>query len=167
MIERPTRFGIGPRIVEATLAYVIVAGAATYAWPGVCMTNLPSFGFVIAAGVLLVALGVTLWLAGVIAVMRAYDRDELVTSGVFGLVRHPVYAGWIVLILPGLSLLSGSWPLLFTPFVAAGMFRALIHREDAYLEQRFGQRYLDYKDRVNELFPAPRGWSRIHVALHR
>jgi protein-S-isoprenylcysteine O-methyltransferase Ste14 len=111
-------------------------------------------------GGILLALGVPMWLTGAISVMRAYNRDQLVTSGVFGLVRNPVYSAMIVLNLPGIALLTRSWPLFPMPLVAYTVFKLLIHREDEYLERRFGQAYLDYRARVNELIPVPRFWLR-------
>jgi protein-S-isoprenylcysteine O-methyltransferase Ste14 len=101
-----------------------------------------------------------LWMVGGVTVMRAYNRDELVTSGAFALVRHPIYAAWITLVFPGLALLIRSWPMLLTPLIAYAIFRRLIHREDEYLEQRFGQAYLDYRGRVNEVIPIPRFWQK-------
>jgi protein-S-isoprenylcysteine O-methyltransferase Ste14 len=135
-----------------------VARAATSAWPGVFLLDgLPDA--VRMAGIALVAAGVLLWIAGVVTVMRAYGRDRLVVSGPFALVRHPVYAAWITLIFPGLVLFTRSWLLLVPPLVAYVVFKRLIHREDEYLEQRFGQEYLGYRRRVNEIIPIPRFWQ--------
>lgn len=97
-----------------------------------------------------------MWLMSIIGVMKAYNRDELVTSGVYAVVRHPIYSAWIVLILPGLALLTRSWPLLLTPLVAYVNFKLRIHTEDEYLRRRFGQAYVEYRARVNELIPLPR-----------
>jgi len=88
--------------------------------------------------------------------ITGYNNGQLVTSGLSALVRHPIYSAWIVFILPGLILLTRSWPLLFNPFVAYFVFKLRIHCEDEYLEQRFGQAYLQYRGRVNELIPIPR-----------
>ena len=95
-------------------------------------------------------------LIAVISMNRAYNSDRLLTSGIFAVVRHPIYSAWVVVILPGLALLSRSWPLLLMPIVADTVFKLTIHREDEYLQQRFGQAYLDYRSRVNEPFPLPR-----------
>ena len=113
-------------------------------------------GVLNAAGAILLVLGIPLWLAAVVSAMRAYNGDQLRTSGVFGLCRHPVYAAWIVLLLPGLTLLSRSWPLMITPLVAYAVFKLLIHVEDEYLEQRFGAAYRAYRVRVRELIPRPK-----------
>jgi protein-S-isoprenylcysteine O-methyltransferase Ste14 len=54
-----------------------------------------------------------------------------------------------------------AWPdaclLRWPPYT---VFKLLIHREDEYLERRFGQAYLDYRARVNEVVPLPRFWLR-------
>jgi protein-S-isoprenylcysteine O-methyltransferase Ste14 len=141
------------------MIYCLAAWAATSTWPGVFRLRwLP--GAVVTAGAVLAAAGLLLWAVGGVTVMRAYNRDQLVTSGAFALVRHPVYAAWITLIFPGLALLLGSWPMLLTPLIAYAIFKRLIHREDQYLERRFGQAYLDYRRRVNEVIPIPRFWQR-------
>jgi protein-S-isoprenylcysteine O-methyltransferase Ste14 len=138
----------------------LVAWAATRTWPDVCLLRWPPYAVFATAGGILLALGVPMWLTGAISVMRAYNRDQLVTSGVFGLVRNPVYSAMIVLNLPGIALLTRSWPLFLMPLVAYTVFKRLIHREDEYLERRFGQAYLDYRARVNEVIPLPRFWLR-------
>ena len=158
MEKRFSRWGIGPKTFVPSLVYTLAAWAATSAWPGVFLLPLPEAAGT--AGVVLTAAGLLLWLNGVVTVMRAYNRDELVTSGVFALVRHPVYAGWITLIFPGLALLVRSWPMLLTPLIAFGIFRRFIHHEDDYLERRFGQAYLNYRRRVNEVIPIPRFWQK-------
>jgi protein-S-isoprenylcysteine O-methyltransferase Ste14 len=157
--KRLSRFGIGPSSFVPSLIYTAAAWAATSAWPGVFLwRSLPDV--VGTAGVVLMAAGLLLWMVGVVTVMRAYNRDQLVTSGVFALVRHPVYAAWITLVFPGLALVVRSWPMLITPLIAYAIFKSLIHREDEYLEQRFGQAYLDYRGRVNEVIPIPRFWQK-------
>jgi protein-S-isoprenylcysteine O-methyltransferase Ste14 len=112
-------------MVLSVVAYALVAGAATYAWPDACLLRWPPYAV-------------------------------FATAGVFAVVRHPVYSSAIVLSLPGIALLTRSWPLLLMPLVAYAVFKVLIHREDEYLERRFGQAYLDYRARVNEVVPIPR-----------
>lgn len=154
--KRQSRFGVGPKIALPTLTYAALAGAATHFWPHVCLLlSVPSAVFLI-AGALLVLAGVALLIVAAVSVMQAYDRGQLVTSGVFALCRHAVYAAWIVLIVPGLMLLTKSWPLLLTPLVAYAVFKLLIHEEDDYLSRHFGPTYAAYRGRVNELIPFPR-----------
>jgi protein-S-isoprenylcysteine O-methyltransferase Ste14 len=156
MDERLSRWGIGPRISTSVTAYGLVAGLLTYKFPGVCLLAPLHHLAMVTLAVILLTTGVAMLAVAGSTVMRAYNHDQLVTSGVFAVVRHPVYSAWIVLILPGLTLLSCSWPLLLAPLVGYAVFRVLIHHEDEYLHNRFGQSYLDYRLRVNEIIPIPR-----------
>jgi len=162
MPARLSRWGVGPQIAAAALGYAVLAGAASRRWPNLCLLRWLPFGVDEAiAGILLVA-GVAMLMVAARSVMRAYNRDQLITSGVFGLVRHPVYSAWIVFLVPALGLLSRSWPVLLTPLAAYAAFKRLIHREDEYLQQRFGQAYLDYRASVSELIPRPRASRPRH-----
>lgn len=156
MPKRLSRFGVGPRIAVSTAGYAILAGLVSRQWPHIFRLGLLAHPAFITIAVTLIVLGVPMYVIGVASVMRAYNRDQLVTSGAFALVRHPVYAAWIVFLLPGLALLSRSLPLLLTPLVAFATFKTLIGKEDDYLKARFGQTYLDYRARVREIVPLPR-----------
>jgi protein-S-isoprenylcysteine O-methyltransferase Ste14 len=155
MAERLSRFGVGPKIVAAVFVCAIAAWFVSNEFPRLCLIPALRSPVVRAFAWLLVGFGLVLWLAGAVTVMRAYDRDELVTSGPYAIVRHPMYSAWIVLIMPGLTLLTTSWPLLAAPLAAYAVFKRLIHREDEYLAKRYGRRYLDYRLRVHEIIPVP------------
>lgn len=134
----------------------VVAGwVAGRAWPEVCRIPDTWATFCLIAGLVLLAAGLTVWVGGVITVMRAYNRDELVTSGMLSLVQHPIYSAWIVFLLPAIALLVRSWPIALTSLVAYAIFRSCIHVEEEYLAERFGQTYRDYRQRVNQMIPWP------------
>jgi protein-S-isoprenylcysteine O-methyltransferase Ste14 len=110
--------------------------------------------------ILLLLVGIPMLVVAARAATRAYRANQLATRGVFAIVRNPIYSAWIVFILPGLVLLSPSWPLLLTPLVAALVFKLRIRRENEYLERQFGAAYRRYRAEVNELIPVPRRSSR-------
>jgi protein-S-isoprenylcysteine O-methyltransferase Ste14 len=163
--NRLSRWGIGPQIAAGAITYAAGAGAATHRWADVCQIRTLLAAVFVAVGLLLLAIGFPMLAISVRSVMRAYEQDQLATGGLLALVRHPIYSAWIVFILPGLAFLSRSWPMLLTPFVAYVVFKVLIHREDDYLQQRFGDAYLDYRARVNELIPVPKFWRRPTKAI--
>jgi protein-S-isoprenylcysteine O-methyltransferase Ste14 len=72
----------------------------------------------------------------------------LVTSGAFRVSRHPMYLGF-VLILLGVALLMGSLtPVALVLGFALFMDRVFVRYEERKLEATFGQAWLDYSKRV-------------------
>lgn len=156
MTGRLSLWGVGPNIVLAAATYAALAGLVTWFWPETCRIEWVSGSALRTVGGILVGIGVPLLVVSARAASRAYGRDELATTGIFGLVRNPIYSAWIAWILPGLAIWSGSWPMLLMPLVAYLVFKVRIRREEEYLESRFGEAYRTYRAQVNELFPLPR-----------
>lgn len=150
---RMPRCGIGPQFSIIVVISAVLAGYLTYRCPGLfALRGIPMWLLASLAGVL-VSAGVLVYIIALRTFNQAYRQGELVTQGPFAVVRHPIYAAWILLICPGAVLLFRSWLMLFVPLVAYISFKASIHREDQYLEERFGQAYQDYRACTDELFP--------------
>lgn len=78
------------------------------------------------------------------------ESGSLITAGVFRISRHPMYAG-MVLTLLGIAILLGA----LTPFIVPLVFAILmetvfIRIEEQMMEDKFGQAYLDYENRVRK-----------------
>jgi protein-S-isoprenylcysteine O-methyltransferase Ste14 len=72
----------------------------------------------------------------------------IVTGGPFARTRNPGYLG-MALIYTGISLAANRrWPLVALPAVLAIVDRGVVRREEAYLTERFGDDYEDYRRRV-------------------
>jgi protein-S-isoprenylcysteine O-methyltransferase Ste14 len=72
----------------------------------------------------------------------------IVTGGPYRLTRNPGYLG-MALAYTGIALLAGAlWPLLSLIPVLVLIDRAVIAREERYLEAKFGSEYTAYKVRV-------------------
>ena len=73
---------------------------------------------------------------------------SIVTSGPFMVTRNPIYVG-LTLLYAGISVLANAfWPFLLLPITLRIMNRGVIQREEQYLERKFGEQYLSYKQRV-------------------
>jgi len=83
---------------------------------------------------------------------RAFRERRLVTDGYYAYCRHPVYALSLVWI-SGIMMVFRSWLLLIVPVVAYVAMKLLIEKEERFLEEEFGEAFLDYKKKVNPLFP--------------
>ena len=72
----------------------------------------------------------------------------LVTAGPYRFTRNPIYLA-LTLLYIGLSMVFNTlWTLLLLPVVLLLMNRGVIEREEAYLEQKFGAQYRNYKESV-------------------
>ena len=155
MAARLSRWGIGPHIAIAAALCAAIAAEITYRWPQVCRVRFVPYGVLVAIAAILLIAGILMLAVSLRALAGAYSSDRLTTTGIFAVVRNPIYSAWLVFILPGLALLSRSWPLLIAPLAGYTVFKLLIHREEEYLRQRFGEAYLNYRAQVSELIPIP------------
>lgn len=76
---------------------------------------------------------------------------ELVETGVYALVRHPIYGG-LVLMAVGWGLLTASPAALGAAAILFAFFELKSRREEAWLERRFA-RYGAYRARTRRLIP--------------
>jgi len=155
-----TRWGIGPRWGLPTLTYVVAAIAVHYATRPVFdieWLSLPAAA--IASGCLLLA-GVALWAASGAKLRRGRKTGVLVTDGPYSVMRHPLYAAWILLMLPGACVMFRSWIVLPAPVVAYVTCRLHLSAEEDLLRQRYGEAFEQYRRKTNGLLPALPWWRR-------
>lgn len=81
-----------------------------------------------------------------------HEEHRLIQEGPYGVIRHPLYVSY-VLILLGLSLaLRLYWLLIPTACILLGIYPTA-RAEEEVLVERFGEEYMAYKRRVGMLFP--------------
>jgi protein-S-isoprenylcysteine O-methyltransferase Ste14 len=74
--------------------------------------------------------------------------NSLQTTGIYSRTRNPMYLG-LVLFYTGLALLTGNWwTLILLPFLVVVVGYSMIRPEEKYLERRFGNQFLEYKNKV-------------------
>lgn len=112
----------------------------------------PHFGPFHIASFVLIGTGFWLISVGWVALHARQRHRELVTTGVYARVRHPQYAGFILVMLGFLL----QWPTLLTlamfPVLVVMYVRLARHEEQAALAQ-FGDAYRDYRARVPAFIP--------------
>jgi protein-S-isoprenylcysteine O-methyltransferase Ste14 len=77
---------------------------------------------------------------------------ELVTTGLYGRVRHPQYSG-LFLVTIGLLV---QWPTIITALmwpVLVFAYCRLSKKEEADMEKEFGEKYRKYKENVPMFIP--------------
>ena len=72
------------------------------------------------------------------------SASALVTGGIYGYVRNPMYVG-LMLFLAGLAVaLASDWMLVMTVAFALVIHFGVVKREERYLAAKFGEPYLQY-----------------------
>lgn len=74
-------------------------------------------------------------------------RKGLVTSGVYGRIRNPIYSAVIAMALGSSLLFRGMYSLAYVP-VVFGLFSLITVLEERELEENYGKVYLEYKQTV-------------------
>jgi protein-S-isoprenylcysteine O-methyltransferase Ste14 len=86
-------------------------------------------------------------------IARTRSDHELIQSGPYAHVRHPIYLGLLFFLL-GLSAALGHWLQLIVAvpmYLAGTMIRTRL--EDRLLEQSFGDKFRDYRSATRALIP--------------
>ena len=93
------------------------------------------------------------WIAGNWSTDVTLKRDhELIVSGPYALVRHPIYTG-VLLGLLGTALAVGEWRAALAVVLAAAAFWRKLGIEEAVMRRQFGEAYARYAARVPALIP--------------
>jgi protein-S-isoprenylcysteine O-methyltransferase Ste14 len=83
--------------------------------------------------------------------MSRKEQPELVTSGPYALIRHPIYTGLILAMLGSVVGVNVFWALLLVPVGAYFIYSA--RREETVMLQLFPQQYAAYITRTGMLAP--------------
>lgn len=82
---------------------------------------------------------------------RPKDDSQLTTTGVYGLVRHPIYGGLILLVI-GYSLVLPTVAGFILSVVTLVFFNQKASREEKWLRERYSE-YLPYSMQTRKLIP--------------
>ena len=153
-----TSFGVGPQFALWTILFTILIYSLSAGH-----REALQIGFLPALarkglGILLIVAGVPMWLLSARTVLKGFFAGRLCTTGLYGLCRHPLYASWVVLIVPGIVLLTNNWAAFSIPLFMCAILRVLVPREEKWLEKKFGNKFRAYRKQVPAILPL--GWIR-------
>jgi protein-S-isoprenylcysteine O-methyltransferase Ste14 len=131
------------------------------------LPHVPIFGFVNFApasaavsiiGVVLCAAGMALlvWARVVLGrnwsqIVSIKEGHELVTSGPYRTVRHPMYTGGIIACIGSAIVGGGAW--IFLLAILGALFLWRVGAEDKLMAEQFPKEFPDYKRRTKALIP--------------
>lgn len=92
--------------------------------------------------------GVTIWIWSVILILTKIPRKELITNGPYSLVKHPLYTGVALLVLPWIGFLFNTWLGVLIGIIVYIGSRIFSPEEEAILSKIFGTTWDQYCNKV-------------------
>jgi protein-S-isoprenylcysteine O-methyltransferase Ste14 len=129
--------GSGDRIALFTAPFAVAGVALNVAYPAAFGVGGPPPALAVISAVVLAA-GVTVWAWSVALIVTKVPRKELITEGPYALVRHPLYTGVALLVLPWAGFLCDTW---LGALIGAVMYagsRIFARAEEAEMSATFG-----------------------------
>jgi len=152
---------LGPRgegwvLIQGVLLVLVAAAGWSLGpdWSGPLRLAGTIVGIVLIAGGFVLAFRGAVDLGGALTPLPRPRADaELVETGAYALVRHPIYGG-LILAAFGWALVQASVVASVLAAVLAGFLFVKAEREEAWLAQRFPA-YTAYRARTRRLIPWP------------
>ena len=148
-------YGVGPYLIIPMVVISILSVILSF-YGFIPVYSFDSLNWLlIILAIVLVVDAAFLWIAAV-RISKIDDRiknGELVTDGVYALVRHPIYSAWlqlcIALVLFSQNLLLLVLPIIFWIILSIAMAKT----EEKWLMEKFGNDYVLYCQTTNRFIP--------------
>ena len=88
--------------------------------------------------------GIAIWIWSVLLILMKVPRGELITTGPYAVVKHPIYTTVSFLVLPWIGFLFDTWVWAGIGIVLYVGSRLFSPREEAELSERFGASWNTY-----------------------
>ncbi len=98
-------------------------------------------------------------IAGVVWSTRSLPVSQrgrgLCVAGAFRWVRHPLYASFLSLAVPGVALFLDHWVFLAWVVALHALWQVVVLPEEALMRREFGDAYVAYARRTGRFVPRP------------
>jgi protein-S-isoprenylcysteine O-methyltransferase Ste14 len=157
--EGENQFLLKIRTIGALVFYLGMLGYLLYppviSWAAV--TGWPMILRLVGLGMMVAVLPLMIWMfrslgKNITPTVATRAKHELVTSGPYKYIRHPLYAFGSVFFF-GFLLLAGNWLLTIAGLVALSALAARTPLEEKMLIEKFGDQYRDYMKRTGRYIP--------------
>lgn len=139
--------GSGDKIGLFTFPFLIIGLILNNEFPAVFSVGGPSNVLMIISIIILIP-GVTVWIWSVILILTKIPRNELITTGPYSLVKHPIYTGVSLLVLPGIGFMLNTWLGALIGIIVYIGNRIFSRREEEKLSKTFGSDWDKYCSNV-------------------
>ncbi len=153
--------GIGPKIGVPVIPLLAISIYFSLKYKLTFAICAGDHGIMVIIGAVLVLTGLLLYFSTLPLLLKGINEMKLITTGAYSLCKNPLYAAFILFLLPGIALLLNSWLILIISILGYALFKINIKSEYREMESVFGDEYKKYKSLTPELFPFPvKKWFR-------
>jgi len=139
--------GSGDRIGLLTLPFLIIGLILNIMFPSVFNVCGPSTALK-AISIIILIPGVTIWIWSVVLILTKVPKKELITNGPYSLVKHPLYTGVALLVLPWIGFLFNTWLGALIGIILYIGHRIFSPEEEEILSKTFGTTWDEYCNKV-------------------
>jgi len=139
--------GSGDRIGLLTLPFLIIGLILNILFPSAFHVGGPPIALKVISIILLIP-GVTIWIWSVVLILTKVPKKELITNGPYSLVKHPLYTGVALLVLPWIGFLFNTWLGALIGVILYIGSRIFAPEEEAELSKTFGTAWDEYCNKV-------------------
>jgi protein-S-isoprenylcysteine O-methyltransferase Ste14 len=125
-----------------------VAGVALHIWLPLKLLDIPWLMHVLGWPLLLLGSLFAAWAVVTIKDMNISRPTRVIDSGPYRFSRNPMYVAWTAIYVGITVLVNNGWLLIFLPVLVGFTHYFVVRREEQQLEQRFGNEYRQFRDRV-------------------
>ena len=139
--------GSGEKIGLFTLPFLIIGLILNILFPSAFHVGGPPIALKVISIILLIP-GVTIWIWSVVLILTKVPKKELITNGPYSLVKHPLYTGVALLVLPWIGFLFNTWLGALIGVILYIGSRIFAPEEEAELSKTFGTAWDEYCNKV-------------------
>ena len=140
--------GVGPKLAILTLLYLAITIVIDILVNPLFKMTALHYTTLLVVGIILLIIGAVLIVISAKKLTRSFNSSVLMKDGLYKIFRNPIYAMYLIFIIPGVSLLLNSWLVLTTVIINYIFLEIFIKAEYKYLEEKFGEEYRDYLKQV-------------------
>jgi len=139
--------GSGERIGLFTVPFLVLGLILNIVFPSFFDVGGPSMVLSVVSIAILIP-GVIIWIWSVVLILTKVPKKELITQGPYSLVKHPLYAGVALLVIPWIGFLFNTWLGVLIGIVMYVGSRMFSPREEEELSKTFGAAWDAYSNDV-------------------
>jgi protein-S-isoprenylcysteine O-methyltransferase Ste14 len=146
-MELKVLMGSGDKIGLLTLPFLVIGLVLNIIFPSAFTVGGPPIVLRVISVILLIP-GVIIWMWSAVLILIKVPQKELITKGPFSLVKHPLYTGVALLVLPWIGFLLNTWLGTLIGVIVYIGSRLFSPEEEIALSKTFSTVWVDYCHRV-------------------